>query len=117
MSASEASDDGLTQYAPGHMPMPDFEALARDIQNRASDRVGAAATETRHFREFFGTSVLVVKKEWEMLERDPLLPEGCCPKHLHGVVRSLLLQRSIAFPTLYGVLVYWICNLRPTLLN
>ena len=44
------------------MPMPDFEALARDIQNRASDRVGAAATETRHFREFFGTSVLVVNK-------------------------------------------------------
>ena len=48
MSASEASDhDDLTQYAPGHMPMPDFEALARDIQNRVSRRVGAAMTETR----------------------------------------------------------------------
>ena len=33
MSASEASDNDLTQYALGHMPMPDFEALARDIQN------------------------------------------------------------------------------------
>jgi hypothetical protein len=60
MSASEASDDDFNTYAPGHMPMPDFEALARDIQNRASCRGGAATTETRHFREFFGTSVLVV---------------------------------------------------------
>ncbi len=47
VSASEASDDDddFSQYAPGHMPVPDFEALARDIQNRASHRVGAATTE------------------------------------------------------------------------
>ena len=64
------------------MPMPDFEALARDIQNRASHRVGAATTETWHFRELFGTSVLVVKTVWELLERDSLLPEGGHPKHL-----------------------------------
>ncbi len=38
MSASEASDNDLTQYAPGHMPMPDFEALARDIQNTTRRR-------------------------------------------------------------------------------
>ena len=60
----------MSKYAPGHMPMPDFKALARDIQNRASRRVGAAATETRHFHEFFGMSVLVVKKTWELRERD-----------------------------------------------
>jgi len=84
MSASEASDDddNFSQYAPGHMPMPDFEALARDIQNQASHSVGAATTEKQHFREFFRTSVLVVEKIWELLERDSLLPEGCCPKHL-----------------------------------
>ncbi len=64
--------------------MPDFEALARDIQNRASHRVGTATTEARYFREFFGTrtSVLVVKKTWELLERDSLLPESGRPKHL-----------------------------------
>jgi hypothetical protein len=63
MSASKASDDDdLTQYAPGHMPIPDFEALAWDIQNRVSCHVGAAATETRHFRECFGTSVYIVKR-------------------------------------------------------
>jgi hypothetical protein len=83
VSASESSDDDdFSQYALGHMPMPDFEALARDIQNRASHRVGAATTEMRHFREFFGTSVLVVEKTWELLERDSLLPEGGRPKHL-----------------------------------
>ena len=76
VSASEVSNDNYSQYAPGHMPMPDSEALARDIQNRASHRVGAATTETRHFWEFFGTSVLVVEKVWELLERDSLLPEG-----------------------------------------
>jgi hypothetical protein len=56
--------------------------MPRDIQNRASHRVGAATTETRHFLEFFGTNVLVVKKVWELLERDSLLPEGGRPKHL-----------------------------------
>jgi hypothetical protein len=81
--ASEVSyDDDFSQYAPGHMPMPDFEALARDIQNRASRHVCAATMEMRHFREFFGTNVLVVEKTWELLERDSLLPEGSRPKHL-----------------------------------
>jgi len=83
MSASEASDDNdFNQYAPGHMPMPDCKALARDIQNWASCHVGLATIKTRHFREFFGTNVLVVEKVWELLERDSLLPEGGCPKHL-----------------------------------
>ena len=80
VSASKASDDDdFSQYAPGIMPMPDFEALARDIQNRASRRVGAATTETGHFRQFFGTCR---QKTWELLERDSLLREGGHPKHL-----------------------------------
>ncbi len=45
-------------------------------------RVGAATMETRHFREFFGTSVLVLEKVRELLDRDSLLPEGGRPKHL-----------------------------------
>jgi hypothetical protein len=63
--------------------------LARDTQNRASHRVGAATTETRHFREFFRTSVLVIKKAWELLERDSLLPEGGCLKHLLWALHSM----------------------------
>ena len=50
MSPSEASDDHFNEYAPGHMPMPDFEALARDIQNRASRRVGALPTRRPRHR-------------------------------------------------------------------
>ena len=50
MSASKASDDHhFNEYDPGHMPMPDFEALARDIQNLASRHVGAPpARRPRH---------------------------------------------------------------------
>ena len=49
MSTSEASDDHFNKYAPGHMPMPDFEALAQDIQNRVSRCVGALpARRPRH---------------------------------------------------------------------
>ena len=78
------------QYAPGHMPVPDFEALARNIQNRASHCVSAATMETRHFREFFGMSVLVIEKTWELLERDSLLPEGGRLKHLLWDLHFLL---------------------------
>jgi hypothetical protein len=46
MSASKASNEDFNEYALGHMPMPDFEALARDIKNRASHRVCAVTTET-----------------------------------------------------------------------
>jgi len=63
-------------------PLPDFKALARDIQNRGARRMGTDPTETRHFREFFGTRIVVVERVWELLERDSLLPEGSDPKHL-----------------------------------
>ncbi len=54
----------------------------RDIQNRASHCVGTVTTEKWHFHEFFGTSLLVVEKIWELLKRDSLFPEGCRPKYL-----------------------------------
>jgi len=57
-------------------------AYDRDIQNRASCHVGMVTMERWHFREIFGTNVLVVKKNWELLERDSLLSEGGRPKHL-----------------------------------
>jgi hypothetical protein len=80
ISANGASDDDISKDEPDHMP--DFEALAWDIQNQASRRVGTAAMEARHFREFFGMSLLLVEKTWELLKRDSLLPEGGHPKHL-----------------------------------
>ena len=80
MSTNEASDDDISKDELGHMP--DFEALARDIQNWASRRVRTATMEAQHFHEFFRMSLLVVEKTCELLERDSLLPESGCPKHL-----------------------------------
>jgi hypothetical protein len=81
MSAIEASDDE-EEYHPLRHVTPDFETLAREIQNRASRPVRAASTETRHFREFFGAPIHVVEKVWELIKRESLLPEGGRPKHL-----------------------------------
>ncbi len=62
--------------------MPDFEALAQDIQHQASCCVGAATREAWLFHKFFKTSVLVAKKTCELLERESLLPLGGHQKYL-----------------------------------
>jgi len=62
--------------------MPDFLDLGREIQNRASRRLGAISTERRLFREFFGTTTSVVENLWALLARDSLVPRGGRPKHL-----------------------------------
>ena len=84
-SVSDApKEDSISDEELGYMitPLPDFMILARDIQNRGDCRMGTNQMEARHFREFFGTSVVVVEKVWTLLERDSLLPEKCDPKHL-----------------------------------
>ncbi len=60
----------------------DWEAEARDIQNRMSSAVGTTDREARHFCEFFGTPVDAVEIVWDLLVRESLLPEKGCPKHL-----------------------------------
>jgi hypothetical protein len=82
MSAIESSDEDEEEYHPLRHVSPDFETLARDIQNRATRHVGAESTEKRHFREFFGAPIHVVEIVWELIKRDSLLPEGGRPKHL-----------------------------------
>jgi hypothetical protein len=62
--------------------MPDFEALVWDIQNWAYHRVRTATIKEGHLHEFFGRSVLVIEKTWDLLEKDSLFPEGGHPKHL-----------------------------------
>jgi len=52
---STSSDDELGQML---APLPDFKALAGDIQNRNNCIIGTDQMEARHFREFFGTSVV-----------------------------------------------------------
>jgi hypothetical protein len=80
MSAIKASNNNISKDEGWHML--DFEELVQDIQNWVPCRVGAATAKARHFWEFFGTCVLIIKKVWELLDRDSFLPEGGLPKHL-----------------------------------
>ncbi len=68
MSAIEASDEDEEEYHPLRHVSPDFETLAREIQNRASCPVRVALTEKRHFRDFFGVPIHVVEILWELIE-------------------------------------------------
>jgi hypothetical protein len=70
----DCSHDDSDDDKDDHGSAPDFEAAARDIQNRASKPVGATSSETRHFREFFKTSSLVIDKLWWLLVENDLLP-------------------------------------------
>ena len=84
-SVSDAlEEDSISDEELGYIitPLPDFMVLAQDIQNRGAHRIGTDNMEALHFCDFFGTSVLIVEKVWDLLERDSLLPERCEPKHL-----------------------------------
>jgi hypothetical protein len=62
--------------------VPDFTDNARDIQNRVSHQVGSELTEARLFREFFGTSMRVIKILWQLVVCNKLQPRGGHPEHL-----------------------------------
>ena len=78
-------------------PLPDFKALARDIQNRNNHIIGTDQMEARHFREFFGTSLIVVEKVWEMLETNFLLPDGCGLARYVGCRRVIFVAQMATF--------------------
>ena len=62
---------------------PNFCGIARGLMNRPSCRDGCwSSTETRLFREFFGTSVRVVETVWELIIHNELRPMGGRPEHL-----------------------------------
>ena len=72
-------DDHIGPFA----AIPDFCGIARGLMNSPSRRDGCwSSTETRLFREFFGTSVRVVEIVWELINRDELRPMGGRPEHL-----------------------------------
>jgi hypothetical protein len=62
--------------------LPDFPAIARDIQNRAKRCVGSGSTEARLFPEFFGTSVRAVELLWKLIVSGNHLPDNGRPEHL-----------------------------------
>jgi hypothetical protein len=62
--------------------LPDFLAIARDIQNRAKHCVGSGSTEARLFCKFFGTSMLIVEILWNLIIQGDQLPDNGRPEHL-----------------------------------
>ena len=63
-------------------PTPeDFVLIGKDIQNK-SGRSGAPLTEVRAFREFFGTTAVVVAKLWSLLSQRDMIPEQGRTNHL-----------------------------------
>ena len=81
MGDDNDDDESVDSIGPND-PLPDFEKIARDIQNRVPSRVLSEKTEERLFREFFGTSVRLVNSLREFLVRDRFLPQGGRPQHL-----------------------------------
>ncbi len=79
---SESSDKLSIDSIGPNEELPDFTYIVRGIQNRASRQVGSESTEARLFREFFGTSVRVVKILWKLIVHNKLQPRGGCPEHL-----------------------------------
>ena len=59
----------------------DFILTGKDIQNK-SGRSGAPLTEVRAFREFFGTTAVVVAKLWSLLSQGDMIPEQGRTNHL-----------------------------------
>ena len=63
-------------------PLPeDFILIGKDIQNK-SGQSGAPLTEVRAFREFFGTTAVVVVKLWSFLLQGGMIPEQGRTNHL-----------------------------------
>jgi hypothetical protein len=82
LTPSESSDESSIDLIGPNEELPDFVDIARDIQNRASRRIGSESTEARLFREFFGMSMRVVEILWEVVVCNKLQPRGGRPEHL-----------------------------------
>lgn len=52
------------------------------MQNKSGRSIGAAMSEDRAFREFFGTSAIVAVVIWRLLVENEMLPEGGTIMHL-----------------------------------
>jgi hypothetical protein len=66
--------------------LPNFADINRNIQNWGSHHVGLELKEARLFREFFRTSVRVIKILWELVVRNKLRPRGRRSEHLLWVL-------------------------------
>ena len=67
----------------GTEPSPeDFLLIGKDIQNKSGRGIGSSLTEERTFREFFGTTKVVVAKLWDLLSQWQMIPEDGTTNHI-----------------------------------
>ena len=67
----------------GTEPLPeDFLFIGKDIQNKSSRGIGSSLTEERTFREFFGTTKVVMAKLWDLLSQWQMIPEDGTTNHI-----------------------------------
>ena len=65
-------------------PLPeDFILIGKDIQNK-SGHSGAPLTEVRAFREYFGTTAVIVAKILSVLSQRDMIPEKGGTNHICG---------------------------------
>ena len=75
-------EDDSTSTSDSDVSLDAIVSVARDIQNRSGQRVGAEVVEARYFKEYFGVSAVVVLIVWDLLVEHDLLPEKGQIKHL-----------------------------------
>ena len=64
-----------------HSP-EDFLLIGKDIQNKSGRGIGSLLTEERTFREFFGTTKVVVAKLWDLLSQWQMILEDGTTNHI-----------------------------------
>ena len=73
ISTSEEEEESSEEDSSEEFVVPDFLGLGCDIQNWSMRQLGSTAVEERRFKEFVGTSVIVVEILWVMLYEDRVL--------------------------------------------
>ena len=68
-------------------PTPeDFILVGKDNQNKSGRSNGSSLMEQRTFREFFGTTAVIVSKLWSFLSQRDMIPEEGTTNHIMWVL-------------------------------
>ena len=87
-------------------PTPeDFILIGKDIQNKSGRPIGSASTEERAFREFFGTTAVVVANLWRIGSEQDIIPGEGTIQHLLWALHFTRVypKEGAAFATVGGL--------------
>ena len=77
------TDTNSNKCRRGTEPLPeDFLLIGKDIHNKSGRGIRSSLTEERTFREFFGTTKVVVAKLWDLLLQWQMIPEDGTTNHI-----------------------------------